>query len=180
MTIRDDVHKALDEHAARSHGDICDDTGLESVQVKNALNQLRIGGQAKRTAEGWIRVGKSPSAPAISAPLSASIEREREAIADAPAAPKAPAPLPAVPTKATAPAKRTHKKKPAKVEPIAVSRGNALIKAVNGALSFALTEAREIAIERRDGSGQRAFISSHDALRLADFIQLVQPALVGA
>lgn len=71
------------------------------------------------------------------------------------------------------PAKRAYKKRAKKaVEPLPRKRVRQ-----TGALRFALTDERMIAIERHDGSGERALISGADAIRLCDFIATIRAVI---
>jgi hypothetical protein len=148
--MRDRVLAALDADLAQSREEICEETRLDSRQVGNALDQLQRSGKCRRGTDGWTRTDSTR--PPIA---SASPKRRGR------------------PPKAETMSARA-KPKPAQY------KAPAIVVAANGNLRYALTESREIAIERTDGSGERGLIGARDALRLAEFIAMVRPALEGA
>lgn len=180
----------LDVRTPRNVEDIARRAGLEFTVVRDALHELRSGGEAHFTLDGWRRGPPPPHAhgtpPAFGTladlagmiagepTLAASNIPEPTPSADQPTT-EEPMPRPKKTTAAEPPRKKrkyTRRAVAAQPQPSAPQG--------DGALTFALTERREIAIDRRDGTGERALVGAADALRLAAFISMVRPALEGA
>lgn len=168
MTDREAVLAALSEELALTSSQLGEELGLDIQQVADALHELKVAGEAKRVPEGWVRVVAPPAdRPPVIVPAPPAEEPKQETAMPRP--------------KKTAAKKAVEqprqKRKYTRRVVAAPSQPAANAPAGKGVLAFALTERREIAIDRCDGSGERSLIGAADALRLAEFIALVRPAL---
>jgi hypothetical protein len=119
-TIRESILEAIDGGAG-THAAVMEATGFESVQITNALQQLRASGAITKGADGWSRMN--------------GVEKQKSRVHQASNGADSASPPPAAKKRAY---KKRAKSKVAAAPAIAAARpAKAKSNGVNGAVNFA-------------------------------------------
>lgn len=178
MSNRDAVLAALTDELPLTNLQLADELNFDARTIADALHELKVDGLAKRLPDGWVRCTPATQDSSLPGDLSGDVTElviHNDAPTAATAAPptagpeqETPMPRPKKTAAKNAAEPTRTKRKYTRRKSVEIRAPAPLLSAGNAALSFALTEDREISIDRRDGT-ERSTLCAADALRLADF-----------